>query len=120
MTVKMVFFNHNRESCSLKKLEKLKETHTYEPFENFPKELQKIFNRLGEVAFKGIEEGRLLFESNEVSGLEDCGLLHKLPDAKPKAWNDPPKSQFCFTHLTVQEFFAAKYLVDIESSEGIE
>ena len=120
MTVKMVFFNHNRESCSLKKLEKLKETHMYEPFENFPKELQKIFNKLGEVAFKGIEKGRLLFESIEVSELEDCGLLHKLPDAKPKVWNDPPKSQFCFTHLTVQEFFAAKYLVDTMTKEKIE
>ena len=121
MTVKMVFFNHNRESWSLKKLEKLKETHMYEPFENFPDELQKIFNRLGEIAFKGIEEGRLLFESSEVKKLEDCGLLHKLPDVQSeRSLNDPPKSQFCFTHLTVQEFFAAKHLVDTESNDEIE
>ena len=120
MTVKMVFFNHNRESSSLKKLEKLKETHMYEPFENFPEELQKILKNLGEIAFQGIEEGRLLFQSREVKGLEDCGLLHKLPDVQSQqALNDPPKSQFCFTHLTVQEFFAAKYLVDTESSEKI-
>ena len=79
---------------------------------SFPKELQKILNSLGEIAFKGIEEGRLLFESSEVSGLEDCGLLHQLPSVKPKALGDPPKSQFCFSHLTVQEFFAAKHLVD--------
>ena len=119
MTVKMVVFNHNRESCSLK-LEKLKKTHMYEPFENFPKELQKLFNGLGQIAFKGTEEGRLLFESSEVTGLEDCGLLHNLPDVKPKAWNDPPKSQFCFTHLTVQEFFAAKHVVDTKTDQGIE
>ena len=119
MIVKMVFFNHNRESWPPEKLEKLKRTHMYEPFENFPEELQKIFNSLGEIAFKGIQEERLLFESSEVKEFEDCGLLHKLPDAKPKAWNDPPKSQFCFTHLTEQEFFAAKYLVDTESSEKI-
>ena len=113
MTVKMVFFNHNRESWSLEKLEKLKETHMYEPFENFPEELQELLNRLGEIAFKGIEEGTLLFESREVKGLEDCGLLHKLPDVQSQqALNDPPKSHFCFTHLTVQEFFAAKHLVD--------
>ena len=120
MTVKMFLFNHNREAFSQKELERLKLTHMYEPFEKFPEDLQKLLNTLGQIAFKGIEEGRLLFESSEVSGLEDCGLLHKLPDLKPKALNEPPKSQFCFTHLTVQEFFAAKHLVDTKSSEGIE
>ena len=113
MTVKMVFFNHNRESYSPEKLGKLKKTHMYESFEKFPEELQKLLYRLGQIAFKGTEEGRLLFESSEVEGLEDCGLLHNLPDVQPKRpLNDPPKSQFCFTHLTVQEFFAAKHLVD--------
>ena len=122
MTVKMFLFNHmhNREGFSRKELEKLKSTHMYEPFENFPKKLQKIFNSLGEIAFKGIEEGRLLFESSEVSGLEDCGLLHKLPDLKLKAWNHPLKSQFCFIHLTVQEFFAAKHLRNTTTKEKIE
>ena len=120
MTVKMFLFNHNREGFSPKELENLKSTHMYELFDKFPEELQKIINSLGEIAFKGIEEGRLLFESSEVSGLEDCGLLHKLPDLKPKAWYEPPKSQFCFTHLTVQEFFAAKQLVDTKTKEKIE
>ena len=120
MTVKMFLFNHNREGFSPKELERLKSTHMYEPFDKFPEELQKIINSLGEIAFKGIEEGRLFFESSEVSGLEDCGLLHKLPDLKPKALGDPPKSQFCFTHLTVQEFFAAKHLVDTKTKEEIE
>ena len=122
MTVKMILFNHmhDMEGLPRKELEKLKSTHMYEPFENFPKKLQKILNSLGETAFKGIKEGRLLFESSEVSGLEDCGLLHKLPDLKPKAWNDPRKSQFCFIHLTVQEFFAAKHLVYTQTKEEIE
>ena len=117
--VKMVFFNHNRESWPREELEKFKKTHMYEPFENFPEGPRKLLNRLGEIAFKGIEEGTLLFESREVKGLEDCGLLHKLPDTQSQqALNDPQKSQFCFTHLTVQEFFAAKYLAT-ESSEKI-
>ena len=120
MTVKMFLFNHNRKGFSLKELERLKSTHMYEPFDKFPEELKKMLNGLGEIAFKGIEEGRLLLESSEVSGLEDCGLLHKLPDLKPKALGDPPKSQFCFTHLTVQEFFAAKHLVDTKTKEKIE
>ena len=122
MTVKMFLFNHMhyREGFSQKELQKLKSTHMYEPFENFPEELQKVLNSLGEIAFRGTEEGRLLFESSEVSGLEDCGLLHKLPDLKPKALGDPPKSQFCFTHLTVQEFFAAKHLVNTKTKRKIE
>jgi len=121
MIVKMVFFKHNRESLSLEELEKLKKTQMYEPLENFPEELQKVFFRLGEIAFKGIKEGRLLFESSEVSGLEECGLLHQLPDVQTRrSLSGTPKSQFCFTHLTVQEFFAAKHLVDTEAREGIE
>ena len=120
MTVKMFLLNHNRKGFSLKELERLKSTHMYEPFDKFPEELKKMLNGLGEIAFKGIKEGRLLFEPSEVSGLEDCGLLHKLPDLKPKALGDPPKSQFCFTHLTVQEFFAAKHLVDTKTKEKIE
>ena len=125
MTVKMILFNHmhDREGLLRKELEKLKSTHMYEPFENFPEEYKKILKSLGKVAFKGIEEGRLLFESSEVSGLEDCGLLHKLPDlrlSKRKALGDPRKSQFCFIHLTVQEFFAAKHLVNTKTKENIE
>ncbi|XP_067023198.1 NLR family CARD domain-containing protein 3-like [Acropora muricata] len=121
MTVKMFFFNHNREASFFsEELKRLKSKYMYEPFEKFPEEFQKIFNSLGEIAFKGIKEGRLLFESSEVSELEDCGLLHKLPDLKPKTLSDPPKSQFCFTHLTVQEFFAAKHLVNTMTDEGIE
>ena len=57
MTVKMLLFNHNREGFSLKELERLKSTHMYEPFEKFTEELKKIFNSLGEIAFKGIEKG---------------------------------------------------------------
>ncbi|XP_044177584.1 protein NLRC5-like [Acropora millepora] len=120
MTVKMFLFNHNREGFSPEQLARLKSTYINEPFDKLPEDLQKIFNSLGEIAFKGIEEGRLLFKSNEVSGLEDCGLLHKLPDQKRRALDDPSKSQFCFTHLTVQEFFAAKHLLDSKTDEEIE
>ena len=121
MTVKMVFFKHNRENLSLEELKKLKKTHMYEPFENFPEEVQKLFYRLGEIAVKGIKEARLLFESSEVSGLEECGVLHKLPDVQSeRSLNERPKSQFCFTHLTVQEFFAAKHLVDTNTKKKIE
>ena len=121
MTVKMFLFNHNREGFSPEELARLKSTYMHEPFDKLPEELQQIFNSLGEIAFKAIEEGRLVFESTEVSGLEECGLLHKLPDVQTRRpFSDTPKSQFCFTHLTVQEFFAAKHLVDSKTDEEIE
>ena len=119
ITVKMFLLSHNREGFSPEELARLKSTHMDEPFDKLPEELQKVLSSLGEIAFKGIEEGRLLFESSEVSGLEDCGLLHKLPDLKRKALDAPSKSQFCFTHLTVQEFFAAKHLVDTKTKKKI-
>ncbi|XP_067051567.1 NACHT, LRR and PYD domains-containing protein 14-like [Acropora muricata] len=119
ITVKMFLLSHNREGFSPEKLARLKSTHMDEPFDKLPEELQEVVSTLGKIAFKGIKEGRLLFESSEVSGLEDCGLLHKLPDLKRKALDAPSKSQFCFTHLTVQEFFAAKHLVDTKRKKKI-
>ena len=62
MTVKMFFISHDREGLSQTELDELKATHMYKPFEEFPEELQKILNSLGEIAFKGIEEGGLIFE----------------------------------------------------------
>ena len=121
MTVRMFFLNHNRERFSLEELEGLKSTHLYKQFEEFPDELQKIFNKLGEIAYTGIKQGRLFFESTEVTGLEDCGLIHELPHVESeRSGNDAPNSQFCFTHRTVREFFAAKHLVDNKRDKRIE
>ncbi|XP_068741528.1 nucleotide-binding oligomerization domain-containing protein 1-like [Montipora capricornis] len=105
MVVKIFFFKHNRQSNAQGNLK----DYMYLPFNKLPNDHKEIFKRLGGIAFEGVKQGRLLFESGEVSGLEDCGLLHRLPDAKSR-FNEPPKAQYCFTHLTVQEFFAAKHL----------
>ncbi|XP_068741537.1 NACHT, LRR and PYD domains-containing protein 12-like [Montipora capricornis] len=107
MVVKIFFFKHNRQSNAQGNLK----DYMYLPFNKLPNDHKEIFKRLGEIAFEGVKQGRLLFESGEVSGLEDCGLLHRLPDAKSR-FNVPPKAQYCFTHLTLQEFFAAKNLVE--------
>ena len=109
MVVKILFFKHNRQSSAQGNLN-LKD-YMYLPFNELPDDDKEIFQRLGEIAFEGIKQGRLLFESSEVIGLEDCGLLHRLPDAKSR-FNEPPKAQYCFTHLTLQEFFAAKNVVE--------
>ena len=110
MVVKIFFFKHNRQSSAQGKPSL--EDYMYLPFNKLPDDDKEIFKRLGEIAFEGVKQGRLLFESSEVIGLEDCGLLHRLPDAKSPRFNEPPKAQYCFTHLTLQEFFAAKNVVE--------
>ncbi|XP_068716101.1 protein NLRC5-like [Montipora foliosa] len=117
MVVKIFFFKHNRQS-SAQDNQSLKD-YMYLPFNKLPNGHKEIFKRLGEIAFEGIKQGRLLLESSEVSGLEDCGLLHRLPDAKSR-FNEPPKAQYCFTHLTLQEFFAAKNLVESLNKRELE
>ena len=110
MVVKILFFKHNRQSSAQGKPSL--EDYMYLPFNKLPDYSKEIFKRLGELAFEGVKQGRLLFESSEVIELEDCGLLHRLPDAKSPRFNEPPKAQYCFTHLTLQEFFAAKNVVE--------
>ncbi|CAH3122473.1 unnamed protein product, partial [Porites lobata] len=86
----------------------------FKTFDELAEDVKEDFKKLGKVAFKGIKEGRLTFESDEVTNLEDCGLLHRLPDLKPEAKRslEKPKAQYCFQHLTIQEFFAAKHVTD--------
>ncbi|XP_068742304.1 nucleotide-binding oligomerization domain-containing protein 1-like [Montipora capricornis] len=115
MVVKIFFFKHNRPSNAQGNLK----DYMYLPFNKLPNDHKEIFKRLGEIAFEGVKQGRLLFESSEVSGLEDCGLLHRLPDAKSR-FNEPPKAQYCFTHLTLQEFFAAKNVVESLNKRELE
>ena len=117
MVVKILFFKHNRQSSAQGNWN-LK-AYMYLPFNELPDDDKEIFNRLGEIAFEGIKQGRLLFESSKVIGLEDCGLLHRLPDAESR-FNVPPKAQYCFTHLTLQEFFAAKNVVESLSKRELE
>ena len=87
------------------------------PFKELPEAVTRVFSRLGEIAFSGIQQGRLVFESQEVSDLETNGLFQRLPDTSSGLKEG--KAQYCFLHLTVQEFFAAKHLVDTMSHEEL-
>ena len=103
------YFRHND------KYRKSEEAHDQlflKPFHKLPTECKEQFQRLGKIAFDGIKEGRLLFTSEEVKGLEDCGLLHRLPDLPSQEGLDEDKAQYCFIHLTFQEFLAARHVVD--------
>ena len=72
--------------------------------------MNEKFEKLGKVAFEGIKEGNLVLGGNEVRGMEDSALFHRLPDHQNAALED--EEQFCFIHLTTQEFFAARHLVN--------
>ena len=110
--LKIFYFRHSD------KFRMAKEAHDHlflEPFNELPNECKNDFKRLGEIASLGIEEGRLLFTSEEVGGLKDCGLLHRLPDRLGEKGFNKGEPQYCFIHLTFQEFLTAKHLVDTET-----
>ena len=95
------------------------ENNFLDPFKKLSSSVQDEFTRLGEIAFDGINEGKLIFESADVNNLESNGLFHRLPDTR----DDPlaeRREQYCFMHLTIQEVLAAKYLVDTYSSEDLQ
>ena len=110
--LKIFYFRHND---NYRMSEEARDQLFLKPFHELPTECKKEFQRLGKIAFDGIKEGRLLFTSEEVEGLEDCGLLHRLPDLPSQEGLDEDKAQYCFIHLTFQEFLAARHVVDTKT-----
>ena len=100
IAVKVFYFKHTKEFRG-KHLARKKILS-----DDLPSEVKE---NLGRVAFEGIKEGKLILEGNEVRGMENSALFHRLPDPKNVALED--EEQFCFIHLTMQEFFAATYMV---------
>ncbi|XP_078361499.1 nucleotide-binding oligomerization domain-containing protein 1-like [Oculina patagonica] len=79
--------------------------------DELPPEVEEKFKVLGELAFKGIKQRKLIFGSSEVpQGLANSSLFHKMPDRKIGPFKH--EAQFCFIHLTMQEFLAAKHITD--------
>ena len=117
LALKISFFRHNDEYRQSKGSDDQFITTRYC---ELPSQVQSIFNKLGKIALLGLEEGRLTFSAKEVEGVEDCGLLHRLPDLNSPTPIDAGEAQFCFLHLTVQEFLAAKHVVDtMKNTEGL-
>ena len=109
IAIKFFFFRHNPKYRSDLRYAK---RYSTEPFHKIPSDVQEAFKKLGKIAFNGIKESRLIFGSSEVKGLENCGLLHQLPDKPGATPIETREEQFCFLHLTIQEFLAAKHLTD--------
>ena len=116
IAVRMFYFSYDDDQYRHNKTEG--QQYFLKPFKELPSSVQNVFTRLGKIAFNGIQEGRLIFESHEVNDLESNGLFHRLPDFRDRPLAEG-RAQYCFLHLTLQEFLAAKYLVDTLSSEQL-
>ena len=100
MATKLFFFRHNKKYRD-------KPLHR----ENIESEDPPEFKPLTKIAFDGIREKKLIFTSNEVSkDVVESALFHRLPDRRTAPFKH--EAQFCFIHLTMQEFLAAKHVVD--------
>ena len=117
IAIKMFYFSYDDNQYRHDKAEG--QQFFLKPFKELSSPVQEVFKRLGKIAFNGIKKGRLIFESHEVKDLESNGLFHRLPDARERPLGERIE-QYCFLHLTIQEFLAAKYLVDTYSSEDLQ
>ena len=82
---------------------------------NETKEHKKVINDLQQLGFKGMENDQLIFDGEFVNEqMEESGLLHCLPVPIFQI-----QAQVCFIHLTVQEFLAAKHIVETKEPEDI-
>ena len=82
---------------------------------DFPDPVEVTLKKAGTLAKKGIEQGRLVFDSHEVQGIEKCGLFNRMPNRKVSS--SKFKSQYCFLHLTFQEFLAAREIAKMDPGE---
>ena len=113
IAVKYFYFRHHAKEDT-----RGVENNFLKPFKELSSSVLDVFTRLGKIALDGINEGKQIFESDKVKDLETHGLFHRLPDTRDRPLAER-REQHCFLHLTIQEFLAAKYLVDTLTSEEL-
>ena len=76
---------------------------------------EKVIQKLQQLAFHGMENDRLIFHGEVVNKqMKESGLLHCLPVPIFQI-----EVQVCFIHLTVQEFLAAKHIMETKEPKEI-
>ena len=76
---------------------------------------KEVLKKLRELAFNGMEKGQLVFEQELFDEqMQKSGLLNSLSNPI-----FPLKKQFCFIHLTIQEFLAAEHVIETYSTAEI-
>ena len=81
----------------------------------FSDSIEQTLSQLGSLAKAGIEVRKLIFGSTEVQGMENCGLLNRLPDSEISPYCFA--AHFCFIHLTIQELLAARVIAKMLPSD---
>ncbi len=77
---------------------------------------EKVLKELQELAFNGMKNDTLVFPGQLVDEeMKESGLLHCLSNPIFVI-----QTQVCFIHLTVQEFLAAKHILETKEPEEIE
>ena len=86
--------------------------------EHLPPEVEEKIKPLAKLAFDGLTQKRLIFDRKEVpEDLVNCALFHRLPDSEPDEFTY--EAQYCFIHLTMQEFLAAKHIIETVKGEKL-
>ena len=68
----------------------------------------EVLKKLQWLAFHGMEDGQLVFNQKLIDEqMKRSGLLNSLSNPI-----SPLQTQFCFIHLTIQEFFAARHVIE--------
>ena len=77
---------------------------------------EEAIKKLQSLAFKGIETMQLIFDSKLFDEqMKQSSLLNGLSNPHSQA-----QTQFCFIHLTIQEFLAARHVIEMFSPEKME
>ena len=76
---------------------------------------EEAMKKLQSLAFKGIEHMQLIYDSKSFDEqMKQSGLLNSLSNPLSQA-----QTQFCFIHLTIQEFLAARHVIEMFNPEEI-
>ena len=85
---------------------------------HLPPQVEEKIKPLAKLAFDGLTQNRLIFGQKEVpKDLVNSALFYRLPDSRHDAFTY--EAQYCFIHLTIQEFLAAKHITDTMEGEEL-